>query len=52
MNAEQAIMYVASLSMLFVNKVITRDEFRKALSVTPLYTHVCDGMKSKKVTKK
>ena len=42
-TVEQVIAYVESLNMLFVNKVITRAEFRAALLATPLYGAVCQA---------
>ena len=41
MTAEQACAYVGTLNMLFVNKVITRAEFRNALLSVPLFGVVC-----------
>ena len=48
MTVEQVIAYVESLNMLFVNKVITRAEFRAALLATPLYGAVCQAPRAPK----
>jgi hypothetical protein len=47
MSAEQAFLYVNTLNMLFVNKVITRAEFRAALKKVPLFGAVCSAPKGK-----
>lgn len=47
MTAEQSISYVHTLNTLFVNKVITRAEFRAALKHVPLFGAVCDAPKGK-----
>lgn len=41
MTVDQAITYVNTLNNLFVNKVITREEFRAALKNVPLFGDVC-----------
>ena len=41
MSPEQAMSYVNTLNNLFVNKVITRAEFRSALKQVPLFGAVC-----------
>jgi hypothetical protein len=49
MSAEQASQYVHTLNVLFVNKVITRSEFRKALTEVPFYGKVCQVSRAPKV---
>ena len=47
MSPEQAMSYVNTLNNLFVNKVITRAEFRAALKHVPLFGAVCSAPKGK-----
>ena len=47
MSAEQACAYVNTLNELFVNRVITRAEFRNALKQIPLFEAVCGAPKGK-----
>jgi hypothetical protein len=47
MSPEQAMSYVYTLNTLFVNKVITRAEFRAALKDVPLFGAVCSAPKAK-----
>jgi hypothetical protein len=41
MTKQEQMNYVNTLNMLFVNKVITREEFRSALKTTTLFGKVC-----------
>jgi hypothetical protein len=47
MTTEQSMAYVGTLNILYVNKVITRAEFRAALKQVPLFVAVCDAPKGK-----
>jgi len=44
MGKDQQISYVDSLNQLYVNKVITRNEFRAVLQEIPLYSSICKNL--------
>jgi hypothetical protein len=47
MTHKQSIKYVELLNFLYVNKVITREEMRDAISLVPIFSKVCKKSKER-----